>query len=80
MKNDNLLIKADNIIGLEWLIRNGYEGKIDLVYIDPPFATGGVFGVDSSGRVATVSKSADGQIAYTTNSVVRSSSSGCACA
>ena len=65
MNNNNLIIKSDNIIGLNWLIDNGYEGKIDLVYIDPPFATGGVFGIDNSGRVATVSKSNDSQIAYT---------------
>ena len=62
--NKNILIKADNIIGLQWLIDNGFKGKIDLVYIDPPFATGGVFAVDTTGRVATISKSADSNIAY----------------
>lgn len=39
----NILIKGDNINGLQWLLDNGYAGKIDLIYIDPPFATGGVF-------------------------------------
>lgn len=61
----NLLIKGDNIDAMHWLIANGYRGKIDLVYIDPPFATGGTFAVDSDGRVATISKSSDSVLAYT---------------
>jgi len=61
---DNILIKGDNIEAMQWLLDNGYEGKIDLVYIDPPFATGGTFSVDSTGRVATISKSEDSTIAY----------------
>lgn len=65
MKAENILIKGDNIKGLQWLLDNGYEGKVDLVYIDPPFATGGVFSVDNDGRVATISKSNDSTIAYT---------------
>lgn len=65
MVENNLLIKGDNIDALEWLLNNGYKGKIDLVYIDPPFATGGTFTIDSDGRVATISKSRDSQIAYT---------------
>lgn len=64
MKQKNLLIQSDNIIALEWLLKNGYENKIDLVYIDPPFATGGVFSIDKNGRVATISKSKDSNIAY----------------
>lgn len=64
MEKNKVIIKADNLKGLQWLIDNGYEGKIDLVYIDPPFATGGTFSVDKSGRVSTISKSADGQVAY----------------
>ena len=61
----NLLIKGDNLEALQWLLNNGYRGKIDLVYIDPPFATGGTFAVDADGRVATISKSSDSEIAYT---------------
>lgn len=62
----NLLIKGDNLSALKMLrddlkLRN----KIDLVYIDPPFATGGSFSIDSSGRTATISKSGKGIIAYT---------------
>jgi len=62
--NHNLLIKGDNINAMRWLIANGYRGKIDLVYIDPPFATGGTFAIDSDGRVATISKSSDSVLAY----------------
>ncbi len=64
MIKDNLLIKGDNAKGLQWLIDNGYKSKIDLVYIDPPFATGGIFSSDNSGRVATISRSLDSKIAY----------------
>lgn len=64
MMKNNLIIQADNIVGMEWLISKGYEGKIDLVYIDPPFATGGIFGIDKSGRISTISKSLDSTIAY----------------
>ncbi len=62
--NGNILIKCDNIKGLEWLINNGYARKIDLIYIDPPFATGGIFSIDNNGRTASISKSQDGEIAY----------------
>lgn len=65
MTDNNILIKGDNLKGLTWLIENGYEGKIDLCYIDPPFATGGTFATDNDGRVATISKSSDSKIAYT---------------
>lgn len=61
---NNILIKGDNIQGMNWLLENGYAGKIDLVYIDPPFATGGVFATDNDGRVATISKSSDSKVAY----------------
>lgn len=30
---------ADNIEYMKWLLLNGYEGKIKLIYIDPPFFT-----------------------------------------
>lgn len=67
MIDNNLIIKGDNVKGMNWLLENGYEGKIDLVYIDPPFATGGTFGIDESGRIATISKSKDAKVAYTDN-------------
>ena len=64
MKENNILIKGENLEALQWLLNNSYEGKIDLVYIDPPFATGGTFSVDNSGRVATISKSESSIVAY----------------
>ena len=64
MKDNNILIKGDNVKAMKWLLDNGFEGKIDLFYTDPPFATGGIFSKDKSGRVATISKSNDSQIAY----------------
>ena len=61
---ENLLIKADNIAGLNYLLEEkNLKGKIDLVYIDPPFATGGNFTI-TEGRASTVSNSRNGEIAY----------------
>lgn len=63
----DLLIKANNIEGLKYLIdTKGLKGKIDLVYIDPPFATNSEFTVTEE-RAATVSHSRNGDIAYTDN-------------
>ena len=36
----NLLLHGDNKDVLAWLLANGYRGKVDLVYIDPPFDSG----------------------------------------
>lgn len=61
---NNLLIKGDNIVGLNYLLENRkLKGKIDLVYIDPPFATGGSFTI-TEGRASTISNSKDGDIVY----------------
>lgn len=38
--NKNLLIFADNLVVMKYLLRNGLEEKINLIYIDPPFLTG----------------------------------------
>jgi len=60
----NLLIKGNNIQGLNYLLENReLKGKIDLVYIDPPFATGGNFTI-TDGRASTISNSRNGDIAY----------------
>lgn len=34
--NDNLIIKGNNLVGLSSLL-NRYEGKVKLIYIDPPY-------------------------------------------
>lgn len=36
----NKLIWGDNLLVMQALLAQGYEGKIDLIYIDPPFNTG----------------------------------------
>lgn len=64
MTNNNILFEGDNLKAMRWLLDNGYEESIDLVYIDPPFATGSKFSVDKTGRVSTVSASKNGVVAY----------------
>ncbi len=39
----NMLFYGDNFDVLLFLLRNGYKGKISLIYIDPPFATASNF-------------------------------------
>lgn len=38
-KNDNLIIKGNNLIALSSLLKQ-YEGKVKCIYIDPPYNTG----------------------------------------
>ena len=50
----NLLIYGDNLKGIEFLLKNkNLSGKIDLIYIDPPFATNGNFTI-TNGRASTI--------------------------
>lgn len=37
---NNLLFHGDNLEVLGFLLNNGFRGKIDLIYIDPPFDSG----------------------------------------
>lgn len=61
---ENLLIKADNLEALNYLLNEyNLSEKIDLVYIDPPFATNGHFTI-TNGRATTISNSKNGKIAY----------------
>ncbi len=60
----NLIIKGDNIKGLEYLLRNAnLGGGIDLVYIDPPFATNGNF-IITDEKASTISSPRNGDVAY----------------
>ena len=60
----NLLVQSDNLIALKQLITTyDLSGKIDLIYIDPPFATNNTFTI-SDGRANTISNSPKGTIAY----------------
>ncbi|MDR0604530.1 MAG: hypothetical protein LBG80_09540 [Bacteroidales bacterium] len=56
MMKTNFLLHSDNLIGLNFLLTNDFRGKIDLVYIDPPYATGGNFTI-TNGRATTISNS-----------------------
>jgi len=61
----NLLIQANNLVALKQLItKHNLAGKIDLIYIDPPFATNNTFTI-TEGRANTISNSSNGTIAYT---------------
>lgn len=62
--NSNMLIHSDNLTALKQLItKHNLVGKIDLIYIDPPFATNNTFTV-SEGRANTISNSSNGILAY----------------
>lgn len=64
VKTDNLLIHGDILDGLKYLIDDcELAGKVDLVYIDPPFATGLKFLVTTD-RVSTISQVNAGTLAY----------------
>ena len=38
--NRDLLFHCDNLECIDYLLKHGFESKIDLVYIDPPFLSG----------------------------------------
>lgn len=59
---ENKLIQGDNLSVLKTLL-DDYAGKVDLVYIDPPFATNGHFKI-GEGRANTISSSNEDAIAY----------------
>ncbi|HCA42629.1 MAG TPA: site-specific DNA-methyltransferase [Bacteroidetes bacterium] len=59
-----MLIQADNLIALKQLITNyNLKGKVDLIYIDPPFATNNTFTI-TNGKANTISNSLNGTIAF----------------
>lgn len=60
----NLLIHSNNLFALKNLItKQNLKGKVDLVYIDPPFATNNTFTI-TDGRANTISNSSKGTVAY----------------
>lgn len=60
----NVLIWGDNLRALQLLLKDPQvAGRINLVYIDPPFATNEVFRVGTH-RTATISSSSDDETAY----------------
>ena len=60
-----LFIKDDNFIAMTRLL-DEYQGKIDLVYIDPPYNTKSVFYYDNK-KTSTISSSKNVDIAYKDN-------------
>jgi adenine-specific DNA-methyltransferase len=62
--NNNSLINGDNLKVLSLLLHKyDLKGKVDLIYIDPPFATNGVFTIGKD-RTSTISSSGSDDIAY----------------
>ena len=60
----NKLIKGDNLKVLKTLLEDfKLKGKIDLIYIDPPFATNNHFTIGDE-RVSTISNSKNDKTAY----------------
>lgn len=60
--NGNILIHGDNLIALHCLLKE-FKGKIDLIYIDPPYNTSQVF-YSGLNRVSTISSSKRDGVAY----------------
>lgn len=60
-----LFIKDDNFIAMSRLL-DEYQGKIDLVYIDPPYNTKSIFYYDNK-KTSTISSSKNVDIAYKDN-------------
>ena len=61
--NESLFLKGDNFVALSSLASSGYVGKIDLIYIDPPFNTNQTFTVEDE-RVSTISRKKNAIVAY----------------
>ena len=64
----NKLIQGENLAVMKSLL-DEHRGKVNLVYIDPPFATNGCFRI-SDERANTVSSSGQDHVAYRDNLVI----------
>ena len=62
-RQKSTLIRGENFSVLSSLLASGFSGKVDLVYIDPPFNTHQTFTVENA-RVSTISRSKGAAIAY----------------
>ena len=58
----SILLQGDNLAALDHLAES-WAGAVDLIYIDPPFATNNVYST-SPGRSATISAERNGRLAY----------------
>ncbi|MCS7027363.1 MAG: site-specific DNA-methyltransferase [Bacteroidia bacterium] len=64
VESKNKLIFGENLLVIKNLIeKQGFVGKIDLIYIDPPFATNSIF-TFSDERTSTISAEKNGKVAY----------------
>lgn len=62
--NKSILIKGENLKALKYLLyKENLKEKIDLVYIDPPFATNNIFRIGKD-KANSISRSAGDEIAY----------------
>ena len=61
-----ILFSGDNFHALSVLLNSGYHGKIDLIYIDPPYNTQQIFTI-SDERISTISRTNHGITAYEDN-------------
>jgi len=68
----NLLFHGDNKDVLAWLLAHGYRGKVNLIYIDPPFDSGADYvrqvqlrGVKGTAKLEGEAHSLGEQIQYT---------------
>lgn len=60
----NMLIFGDNLVVLKTLVNDKMIcGKVNLIYIDPPFATNQTF-TRNGDRTATISRSVNDEVAY----------------
>jgi DNA modification methylase len=50
----NRLIWGDNLLAMQALLAQGYEGKINLIYIDPPFWSGEEYNFQTSVQVESM--------------------------
>jgi adenine-specific DNA-methyltransferase len=62
-KQKSTLIRGENFSVLASLLASGFSGKVDLIYIDPPFNTHQTFTVEND-RISTISRSKGAAIAY----------------
>jgi DNA modification methylase len=63
----NRLIWGDNLLAMQALIAQGYEGAVDLIYIDPPFHSGADYShrMTIEGQDVTKTPSVIERLAYT---------------
>lgn len=62
-RSDNYLFFSDNTWAMQCLLDNGFAGKVDLVYTDPPFASGNTFRIGND-RANSISLSYSDNVAY----------------